>query len=150
MFNSLSRSRDSRPFLFDAQEWMRPWTHVCNIARLRAMPAAIPPAVSRFLSVHSIVSGGAVPFVRALNSAITPVLWNSYGASTTVYPEPTSTAVHRPRVDTRNFNGLVLKPQRDIPYDVVAFWGENKVSPLSDQNRTRSCQEEPWWWQGRV
>ena len=63
------------------------------IARLRVMPAAIPPAVSRFLSVHSIVSGGSVPFVRALNSAITPVLWNSYGASTMVYPEPTSTAV---------------------------------------------------------
>ena len=33
-------------------------TYVCKIVRLRAMPDAIPPAVSRFLSVHSIVSGG--------------------------------------------------------------------------------------------
>ena len=34
-----------------------------------------------------------VPFVRALNSAITPVLWNSYGASIMIYPELTSIAV---------------------------------------------------------
>ena len=63
------------------------------IARLRVMPAAIPPAVSRFSCRFTVSFPGAVPFVRALKSAITPVLWNSYGASTTVYPEPTSTAV---------------------------------------------------------
>ena len=41
---------------------MRPWTHVCTyIARLRAISAAISPAVSRFLSVHSIVSGVGGP-----------------------------------------------------------------------------------------
>ena len=39
--------------------------------------------------------------------------------------------------------GLVLKPQRDIAYDVVAFWGENKVSLLNNRNGTRSCQEVP-------
>ena len=71
------------------------------IARLRAMPAAIPPAVSPFLLVHSIVSGGPVPFVRALISTIKPVLWNSYGASTMVCPEPTFTAANRPRVGIR-------------------------------------------------
>ena len=36
---------------------------------------------------------------------------------------------------------LVLNPQRDIPYDVVAFQEENLVSPFSDRNKTRSRQE---------
>ena len=34
----------------------------------------------------------AVSFVRAMISSITPVLWNSYGASIMVCPEPTFTA----------------------------------------------------------
>ena len=115
---------------------MRPWTHVCNIARLRAMPAAIPPAVSRFLSVHSIVSGGGGPVCARVGfghhapySGIPTVL------APRVYPENHFPCRNRPRVDRLGTsNGLVLKPQRDIPYDVVAFRGENKVSPLSDRN----------------
>ena len=57
------------------------------------MPAAIPPVVPHFLLVHSIVSGGRGPVCARAELGLTPVLWNSYGASTTVYPEPPSTAV---------------------------------------------------------
>ena len=112
------------------------------IARLRVMPAAIPPAVSCFSCRFTVSFPGAVPFVRALKSVITPVLWNSYGASTMVCPEPTST---EDKLTTYRYQvipyGLVLKPQRDIPYEVVAFWKEDQVSPLSDWNKTRGCQE---------
>ena len=85
---------------------------MCKISRLRAMPAAILPAFSRFLSVYTIVSMGSVPFVRALILAIAPVLWNFYGASTILCPEPTSTAVNRLHAGTRYIvpYELLLKP----------------------------------------
>ena len=81
---------------------MRLWTHVCKLpdcaqCQLQSFQLFL---VSCWFTV-CIVSGGSVPFVRALKSAITSVLWNSYGASTVVYPEPTSTAVNRPHVGTR-------------------------------------------------
>ena len=81
---------------------MRPWTHVCKLPDLAQYQLQFFQLilVSCRFTVH-IVFGGPVPFVRALISAITPVLWNSYGASTMVCPEPTSTAVHRPHVDAR-------------------------------------------------
>ena len=64
-----------------------------------------------------------------------------------VCSEPTSTAVcilttHQDQVITY---GSVLKPSRDLPYDVVAFLGGNQVSPLSDRNETRGCQEASDW-----
>ena len=140
---SLSRMRCSRPFHFDA------WNEcvlgrMCVYCQIACNASCNPPSCSSFLvgSQYRFREGGPV---RAHADGCLSVPYSGIATGLAPWSAQNQLPLQH-RIPTAHQDQVIpycsaLKPLRALPYDVAVFRGENQVSPLSDRNKTRGCQE---------